>query len=97
MTPAQFAACSRMVDNERKQMDMQLSWIRVLLAEPNRDTKKRPRPFTIPDMSCMPEAAAEATKRREQSPEQMQSYVVNVLNPWFKGLNEQRKKKGGLN
>ena len=67
-------------------MDIQLSWIRALLAEPMRDAKKHPRNFRPEDFAVIASTKDTIEKNRSggQSSMEMRDYVVNVLHPLFK-------------
>lgn len=94
MTPAIYAACSEIIDQEREALDFQFAMTRMLLVEPHRDRKKRPKPYEPSDFFAFPHSDSVPT-RNEMSPEQQRLYVLNFLHPLFKGRAEMQKKLEG--
>lgn len=92
MTPANYAACSEIIDREREFLDYQFAMTRMWLVEPHRDRKKRPTAFEPSDFSAISYSYS-TPSRKEMSPEQQRDYVVNFLHPLFKGRAEMEKKK----
>ena len=54
---------------EQERLDRRSALICFVLAEINRDKKKKPQPFTVDDF--MPKYEAVSVKQKEQSPEDM--------------------------
>ncbi|TXH19323.1 MAG: hypothetical protein E6R03_00750 [Hyphomicrobiaceae bacterium] len=94
MTPALYAACSSVIDDEREQLDYQFSYVRSVLAETVRDKAKRPQPFKPKDFFAIQHSDAPQA-RPEMTPEQQKAYVVNFLHPLFKARHEAQKKMEG--
>lgn len=98
MTPAQFAACSDVFDNERRIEDAQFAYTRLLLIEPHRDKKKKSTPYTADDFALFGEKAQKQSeqKRETQTWQGQKSYVENFLHPFFvaRANLEDKIKKG---
>lgn len=94
MTPALYAACSAIIDEEREQLDYQFAYTRCFLAEPYRDRVKRPRAYKPEDFFAI-KRIDKPSARPEMTPEQQRLYVVNFLHPLFKARAEQQKKLQG--
>lgn len=85
LTPAQYAALSDVLDEERRTIDLQLGWVRALLVEPHRDKSKHPNPFRPEDFSIYPALDKPAhAPRGEMSPDQQLAFVRGFLHPYFK-------------
>lgn len=85
MTPAQFAACSDVYDREKRYTDAQFSYVRMILAEPHRDRKKRNKPYTLDDFSLFSEKALEEAEKKPNlsTPESQKTYVEQFLHPFL--------------
>ena len=97
MTPAQFASCSEIFDSERKIQDAQFGYLRAIIAEPNRDRKKKREPYKIDDFCLFGEKAQESTKKAEpQTWKSQQMFVTQYLHPLLVSrANLEKKKNGG--
>ena len=96
MTPAQFASCSEVVDNGRRIIDAEFAYLRAVIAEPNRDKKKRNKAYTIEDFALFGEKAQEVAKKKEpQSWEAQRLYIAQYLHPFMSARANLEKKTGG--
>lgn len=96
MTPAQFASCSEVFDNERRVLDAQFAYLRAVIAEPNRDRKKRNKPYAIDDFALFGEKAQEAAQKKEpQTWQSQRAYVAQFLHPFMSARANLQKKIEG--
>ena len=91
LTPAQFAALSDQLDNERRIFDYQMGWIRACLVEPYRDKEKHPESFKPEDFCVMP--PKDGTERKgaassgEMTPDEMLAHVRGYVIPTLREHN----------
>lgn len=99
LTPAQYAALSKVVDEDRRSLDFQLGWIRMLLAEPYRDRQRTHEPFKPTDFTVYKQKGATQSTpaSREMTPDQMLAHVRGCVIPFFKAREEALKARQGEN
>lgn len=96
LTPAEFAAFCKVVNQERYHIDFQFGWVRHLLFEPNRDKQQRPTPTTIEDFLAYGPQLSKGEDgtpalSREMTPDEQLAYVTGCVIPYFKAREEAEK------
>ncbi len=84
LTPSRYYALSQRYLEEREYLDFQHGYDRCLLAEVNRNRKKRGKAFVPQDFMVYVEEGASGDKR-EMTPEEMLHYVKTVIHPALGG------------
>jgi hypothetical protein len=85
LTPRQFAALSARLYAAERRADSRAALVASVIANVNRDTKRKPQPFTVADfLPPTPEAQrkAKAKKKQAQSIEQQAALLQALTAAW---------------